>query len=183
VSLEDDKDYKAIKIPAHKEFITNILRGHSATESYALAFPHVKRNTAAAKGYKLKNQYGDIIERNAPINPDKVEAVAKETLHNLTLMAFADLGKMVDAKGEPLPLAKVPKEIRMAITEIEVEGDKLKYKVGGKLKAIEVLSKMVRLAPAETEININLLNERQRDEKIQEIIVRALNRNSSDNGD
>ena len=157
------------------------MKGNSATESYALAFPKAGRKTAAAKGYKLKNQYADIIERNAPINPDKIEDVANQTLHNLTLMAFADLGKMVDGNGMPLPLQKVPKEIRMAITEIEVEGDKLKYKVGGKLKALEVLAKIARLNQPETEININLINEEERDSKIKEIIVRAMKRDESEN--
>jgi hypothetical protein len=183
MSLSDDEDYKKIKIEAHKQFILNIMKGHNATESYALAFPNAGRKTAGVKGYKLKNQYMDIIERNAPINPDKIEDVANQTLHNLTLMAFADLGKMVNAKGVPLPLHKVPKEIRMAITEIEVEGNKLKYKVGGKLKALEVLSKIARLNAPETEININLINEEERDSKIKEIIVRAMNRNEGGDED
>jgi hypothetical protein len=180
MSLADDEEYKAIKIEAHKQFILNIMKGHNATESYSLAFPNAGRKTAGVKGYKLKNQYANIIERNAPINPDKIEDVANQTLHNLTLMAFADLGKMVNAKGVPLPLHKVPKEIRMAITEIEVEGNKLKYKVGGKLKALEVLSKIARLNAPETEINISLINEEERDSKIREIVVRAMNRNEEE---
>jgi hypothetical protein len=159
------------------------MKGHSATESYALAFPKANRRTAGTKGHKLKVQYAEIIERNAPINPDKIENVANQTLHNLTLMAFADLGAMVGADGMPLPLHKVPKEIRMAITEVEIEGQKLKYKIGGKLKALEVLSKIARLHTPETEININLINEEERDNKIKEIVVRAMSREEGDGED
>ena len=118
MSLEDDPDYKKIKLESHKAFILNMMKGNSATESYSLAFPDAKRTTAGVKGSKLKRKYGDIIERNAPINMDRIERVANQTLHNLTLMAFADAGEIVDRDGNPKPLHSLSKGMRMAFDKV-----------------------------------------------------------------
>ena len=49
MSLEDDPDYKKIKLESHKAFILNMMKGNSATESYSLAFPDAKRTTQTAE--------------------------------------------------------------------------------------------------------------------------------------
>ena len=171
MSLSDDPDFKKIKVEGYKQFLTNLLAGHNGIKSYQMAYPNASPKTAGVKATQLKKKYGHILERNAPINPDTIEDVANETLHNLKLMAFADIGKMVDKEGVPLPLQKIPKEIRMAITEIEVEGNKLKYKVGGKLKALEVLAKIARLHQPETaSVNIELITEEERNSRLKEIV-------------
>lgn len=174
-NLQDDDEFIKAK-PAHQQFLMNLISGKSTTESYALAFPKAKRTTAGAKGHKLKTQYAQLLERVQPLNPDTIENISNQTLHNLTLMAFADLGDIVDENGEPKHIHKIPRSVRMAITEIEIEGNKVKYKVGGKLKALEILSRVARLNPVDNEINISLINEEERDSKIKEIIVRAQGR-------
>lgn len=176
MALEDDEDYKAIKVEGHKKFIVNVLKGNNPTTAYALAYPHQKHSAALAKASGLRKKYGHIIERNAPLDSVKLERVANQTLHHLTLMAFADLGEMIDGNGEVKPIHLIPKPIRMAITEVEVDGSKVKYKLGGKMKALEVLSKVARLHSETPEINISLITEEERDSKIKEIVVAAMKR-------
>mgnify|MGYP003352953318 CR=1 FL=1 len=163
MSLSDDPDFKKIKVEGYRQFLTNLLAGHNGIKSYQMAYPNASYRAAGVKATQLKKKYGHILERNAPLNPDKIEDVANETLHNLSLMAFADIGKMVDKEGVPLPLQQIPREVRMAITEIEVEGGRLKYRVGGKLKALEILAKIARLHQPETaSVNIELISEEER---------------------
>ena len=181
MSLSDDPDFKKIKVEGYRQFLTNLLAGHNGIKSYQMAYPNASPKTAGVKATQLKKKFGHILERNSPINPDRIEDVANQTLHNLSLMAFADLGQMVDAKGMPLPLQQVPVEIRMAITEIEVDGEKLKYKVGGKIKALEILAKIARLHQPETaSVNIELITEEERNSRLKEIVISAMTREDED---
>lgn len=180
MALEDDEDYKAIKSEGHKRFIVNVLKGNNPTNAYRLAYPNHKYTVALTKASVLNKKYGHIIERNAPIDSVKLEKIANQTLHHLTLMAFADLGDMIDKNGEVKPVHLIPKPIRMAITEIEVDGNKIKYKMGGKIKALEVLSKVARLHSEQPEVNISLITEEERDSKIKEIVVRAMKRDEGE---
>ena len=183
MALEDDEDYKKIKVQGHRDFIANVLKGNNPTQAYALAYPNQKHSAALTKGSLLKKKYGHIIERNAPLDSVRLDKVANQTLHHLTLMAFADLGEMLDKNGEIKPIHLVPKHIRMAITEVEVDGNKIKYKMGGKIKALEVLSKVARLHQEAPEINISLITEEERDSKIKDIVVRAMKRDEGDDNE
>lgn len=176
MALEDDEDYKKIKSERHKNFIVNVLKGHNSTTAYRMAYPHQKASMALSHSSNLRKKYGHIIERNAPLDSVKLERVASLTLHHLQQMAFADLGEMIDSKGEVKPVHLIPKPLRMAITEVEVDGGKIKYKLGGKMKALEVLSKVARLHSEVPEINISLITEEERDRQIKEIVVGALAR-------
>lgn len=162
--------------PSHQEFITHILEGKNATESYALAFPNANRKTSGVKGHKLKNQYSHIISSKTRVNPDMIKEIAEETIANLTLMAFADTSLMFDKKGMLKPLSSIPKEIRMSITEIEVKGKKVSYKIGGKLKALEILAKVVKLTDQQPEISISIMTEQEKNDRIKEILVKAIGR-------
>ena len=178
MALEDDKEWKAIKRETHKVFLSNLLRGKTATESYQIAFPTANKVQAGKKGYELKKRYELLLERHAPIPPLALESVANKTLENLSIMAFADVGELTDSNGKPLPLKEIPAGLRMAITEVEISGKRVKYKIGGKVKALEILSRVARLHEDKTEINISLITEEERDNKIKEIVVRAMDRNS-----
>jgi hypothetical protein len=178
-SIEKDKDYLLLR-HSHQQFILGVMSGKTYTDAYLAAFPNATKKTAGTKGSEMRTKYLHIIERNSPINPDTLHDVANETLHNLSQMAFADLGKMVDADGIPLPLHKIPLEIRIAITEVEVEGKRISYKVGGKIKALEALSRIAGLHKEEPQVQVNLLPQEERDKQIKEIIVRAMARGSEE---
>ena len=169
------EEFEKLK-PSHQEFITHILEGKNATESYALAFPNANRKTAGVKGHKLKNQYSHIIADRTRTNPDLVREIAEQTIANLTLMAFADTSLMFDKKGMLKPLNQIPKEIRMSITEIEVKGKKVSYKIGGKLKALEILAKVARLTDQQPEVSITIMTEEEKQNRIREILVQAVGR-------
>jgi hypothetical protein len=175
MALEDDEEYQNLK-PNHQAFVYNILTGKNATDSYALAFPKANRKTAGVKGSVLKEKFSDMLHRHAPINLDKIDKVANQTLHNLTLMAFADIGDIVDSDGRPKALHKMPKPLRMAITEVEVEGEKIKYKIGGKTKAMEILAKIAKLHNDVPEINVSIITEEERESRLKEIVVKAMSR-------
>jgi len=174
-----EEEFDKLK-PTHKEFITNILNGKSATESYALAFPNASRKTAGVKGHKLKTQYAHIIASSTQTNPDLVRDIAEQTIANLTLMAFADTSLMFDKKGMLKPLSSIPKEIRMSITEIEVKGKKVSYKIGGKLKALEILAKVARLTESQPEVSITIMTEEEKEKRIKEILVQAVRRDADE---
>ena len=174
-SISDDPEYMMAK-ESHKQFITNILNGMNNTEAYALAYPNASYKVCGSKGSILRTKYEPLINRYVPLTPDHINKITDETIGNLTLMAFADASDMFGKDGKPLPIKKMPKAIRMGITEVEVKGNKVSYKIGGKLKALELLAKVARLTDNAPEISITLMSEEEKEQKIREILVRAVGR-------
>ena len=179
-SITDDPEYQMAKA-SHKQFITNILNGMNNTEAYSLAFPNASKPVCGSKGAVLRAKYEPLINRYVPLTPEQVNKITDETIGNLTLMAFADVSDMFDKHGKPLPVKKMPKAIRMGITEVEVRNNKVSYKMGGKLKALEILAKVARLTEEKTEVSITLMTEEEKNAKIKEILVRAVARNEDEN--
>lgn len=179
MAIEDDPEWKSIKKNSHKQFISFMLAGKNSTEAYALSFPNASRKTAGQHGHQLKNKYKDILARQAPIPSVALERVASQTLENLTLMAFADVVDMVDEHGKPRALQDIPKPLRMAITEVEIDGERVKYKVGGKAKAIEILARIARLTENDPKIEITMITEEERQSKLREIVINAMRREDS----
>ncbi len=74
---------------------------------------------------------------------------AERTLLELQRVAHADLGEAFDANGKLLPLAKMPADVRKALSGIDTEDTKdgavLKVKLHDKLKALELLGKYQKL--------------------------------------
>ena len=174
--MEEDVEYQALT-DKHKLFIANVLAGKTYTQSYADVYPDANRKTAGTKGCTLYNKYKNLIERHKPVNKELLQVIANETVASLKQIAFADIGLVVDPhSGKPLPLHRIPREVRMGITEIEVRGDRYSYSMGGKIKAMELLAKICRLEePAQTTVNISISSE-EREAKIKEILVRASSR-------
>lgn len=175
MSLENDEEYRKLK-DTHKRFISHLLSGKNATESYSLVFPNASRATAGQHGWKLKDKYKELIAKWTPIPSVALERVASQTLENLTLMAFADVADMVDKDGKPKALSDIPKPLRMAITEVEIDGDRVKYKVGGKAKALELLAKISRITNDQPQVEITMISEEERQSRLKEIVVKALQR-------
>lgn len=179
-SITEDPEYQMAK-ESHKQFINGILNGKSNTDAYALAFPKASRPVCGSKGAVLRAKYEPLLNRYVPLTPEQVNKITDETIGNLTLMAFADVSDMFDKHGKPLPVKKMPKAIRMGITEVEVRNNKVSYKMGGKLKALEILAKVARLTEEKTEVSITLMTEEEKNAKIKEILVRAVARNEDEN--
>lgn len=178
-SITEDPEYLMAK-DSHKEFITHILNGKSNTDAYALAFPKASRPVCGSKGAVLRAKYEPLINRYVPLTPEHINKISDETIGNLTLMAFADVSEMFDKNGKPLPVKKMPKAIRMGITEVEVRNNKVSYKMGGKLKALELLAKVARLTEDKTEVSITLMSEEEKNARIREILVRAVSRDGEE---
>lgn len=180
MAIEDEEEFILAKKP-HKLFMLNILKGMNATEAYSQAFPKAKRSTAATHGWILKKKYEGLLSRHILINSTQLERLANETLANLVLMAFADVGDIVDELGKARALKDIPKPLRMTITEIEMDNNKVKYKMTGKLKALELLTKIVRLSNDAPQTEINIISDEERKQKIKEIIYNATNRETKKN--
>jgi len=181
MSMEQDPEYDNAK-QSHKDFITAVMAGKSHTDAYALAFPNASRKTAGSKATVLYRKYKNLIQRHSPLTADMVQVIADQTIQNLKQMAFADASDMIDkTSGRPLPLHKMPKAVRMGITEMSVSGNKYKYVMGGKMKALELLAKITKLDEApKTEVNISITQE-EKENRIREILVQAISREGKDN--
>jgi hypothetical protein len=174
--IEQDPEYKNLK-PKHREFITLVLNGKSYSDAYAELYPNAStRKIAGCKGSLLAKKYAPLINRYKPLTPEMVKQIGEETIANLTLMAFADMEDMFGKDGKLLPIKKMPKAIRMGITEVEVKGNKVSYKVGGKVKALEILAKVARLTETQPEVSITIMTEEEKQNRIREILVQAVGR-------
>lgn len=174
LTIADDPEYKAIKLETHKQFLRNIMQGYNPTEAYLRAFPNAtNRKKAGQSAYKLKERYADLLNRNLPLDQVAIARVANRTLQNLENMAFADVGELLDADGKPLPLKQVPPHIRMAISKIKIGPEGVEYELAGKVKSLEVLSRVARIDGKNTNINIAHINVEDRDARLAEILVRA----------
>jgi hypothetical protein len=111
-----------------------------------------------------------IIQRENLARVSRIEDAAAKTTENLMAMAFSDVGQVVDDVGRPRKIRDLPEPLRKAITDIEVEGDSIRYKLGGKLKALEILGKMSNLIK-EPSVNLNFISEEERNKKILEILT------------
>lgn len=174
-SLEDDPQFKELK-DQHKQFIRYLLEGRSAVDSYSLCYPKAGYNTAAAKGHELKHKpvVQELLRKNDYEGSHIIRDTANATVENLRAMAFADLGDIFKPDGTLKPIRSLPKALRISITEIEVEGDKVKWKLGGKTKALELLSKITKIAAEPTtQVEVNIISEEERDRAINEILIKA----------
>ena len=164
----------------HKEFVSHLLAGDNGIDAYMKAYPRVKYSTANSKASILYNK--DYIQQVLQLaNRDKVASIEEagiKTIQQLQNMAFADVGGVIDmATGKPKALADLPPALRQSISEVEIDGDRVKYKLGGKIKSLELLAKITKLTDAAaTQVNIQILNESERDEKIQQILIKAITR-------
>ncbi len=174
-TIESDPEYQNLK-QNHKDFIANVLAGKNYTDSYHLVYPNASRRTSGTKGCGLYNKYKNLIDRHQAVTPQTLSAIANETVANLKAIAFSDPSKIVDSEGKIVPMHRLPQEIKLGITEVSIKGDVVKYKMDGKLKAMELLARICKLDEgSQTTVNI-AISESERENKIKEILVRALGR-------
>jgi len=175
--LEADEDYKKLT-NIQKKFVSNVINGFNYTEAYMQAGSKTNRRAAAVKGSELAISCRELIERHIFIPNTSIEKMADKTLGNLAAIAFADPAEIIDNKtGKPKALKDMPLNLRLAITEIEIEGDVVKYKFGGKTKSLEMLAKIGKLFNDQQNVQVAIITEEDRDNKIREILISAANRN------
>ena len=110
-------------------FIDEYLKTSNATNSYIFAYytskgkPEPKKSIGNVNGSKLLSTHSIASEvarrlelkakENKILNP-------QEVLEGICFIASADPAALIDeATNEPLPIHKIPKEVRLAITQIE----------------------------------------------------------------
>jgi hypothetical protein len=175
MALRDDPEFLAIP-QKHQELVALLVDGITPTVAYGRLYPNASHSSCKKKGSHYNIKYKNIILRNSPMQFVDIKKIADQTLKNLTLMAFADVGEIFDGYGKVRTIKEMPKELRMCVTEIEVEGDRVKYKLNGKMEAVKCLAKISRLAPETTAIQVNLISEEEKAKRIQEILITALQR-------
>jgi len=182
MSIEEHPDFKKAK-ESHQRFMLAIAAGHNATKAYELCYPNASKATCTSKGHTLKNKYSHILAQQSIVSTATLERIGNQTLENIALMAFADPAELFDEQGKPRQLKDIPKNLRLSLSEVEIDGDRVRYKMGGKQRSLEILAKAVKLFDDKSEINISLITEEQRDNKIREILINAVKRESGDAGD
>mgnify|MGYP006275890811 CR=1 FL=1 len=183
MSIENDPDWIKIKVEGHKKFINAFLAGKNATEAYQSAYPNASRRTSNEKGYRLKERYKELIERQTYIPSVALERVASRTLENLTQMAFADPAEMLDRNGNPRNLKDIPKALRMAITEVEIDKKGMRFKLGGRTQALQLLAKIAKIDRDEPETQIAIITQEEKNAQLRDILVGAMRREKSERYD
>lgn len=184
--MSDFKKYpQYLKLnPEQQIFTSGVISGLTLQEAYHAAYPQAGPKTVASKAYKLiKNENVAYCVREAKRDlAAGLEATQIATIESIKEMAFADPQEFMKVDGTPRKLKDVPKELRACITEVEFDGDKVKYKLTGKLKALELLAKMCRLTESQsTQVQVNIMTENERDDKIKEILVKAIGNDTDGN--
>jgi len=180
MALEGDLVFQKLKEPVQK-FIMNVLAGFNFVQSYIMSHPGAENNAIIrGRAWKLaaRPDVRLIIDRENKLRASRIEEAAALTTENLLSMAFADVGEVIDENGKPRKLRELPDPLRKSITEIEVDGDCVKYRLGGKLKALEILGKMTNLFK-EPKVELNVITEEERTKRILEIIQAAKDRESN----
>ena len=178
MSIEKDPEYIALP-ETHKKFINNLYQGQSATEAYKGAFPNASRATAATRGGNLKKKYEPLFQKHALVPSIALERIASKTLENLQAMAFADPKDMMRGKSLK-PISEMPEALRMAISEVQVDGDKMSFKLGGRIKALEILARMCNMGNEGQEVAVKIMTDEEKIGKLRELVVAVRKREGLD---
>lgn len=129
-----------------KRFVAEYLVDLSATQAAIRAGYSAK--TAHSQGPRLLGHAGvaAAIAAAKEKRAEKVGLRAEEVLEQVRLLASADPRRIVDEKGRLIPLHKLPDDIAMAVSSVEVTKDgSLKYRLWDKNSALEKAMKHLGL--------------------------------------
>lgn len=174
MALEDNPDFRVLP-DKDKKFIYHLLKGRTAKEAYKLTHPTATKRSCETKGSQLRQKYKHFVEESLS-QGGLLEGVNKRVVENLVAMAFADTGELLDEQGRPRSLKDIPPNLRRCITEFEIDGEHIRYKLTGKLKSLETLAKITRLTENSPAVQVEVITESQRDAKLDSILVNALKR-------
>lgn len=122
-----------------------IKAGYSKTVARKKAFTWVGKS-----GQNEKTHVADFVKENLRKRLDKLEIDGTMVLKEIGKIAFSnplDILRMVENKKDLTidDLKKIPAELLAGVSEIVVEDGKIRIKIAGKLKALELLGKKFQL--------------------------------------
>lgn len=140
----------------HELFCQELLLLKPQQRAYQKAYPGVSLNVASAASSRLLDDVR-VRERLAYLKKEQRERykMTADDIHaRLVMAAFVDPADMFDADGNPIPIHKLPPEVRLSIESFEVEdivvgegdnkvniGRTSKIKVISKAKSLELLGR------------------------------------------
>lgn len=157
-------------------FVREYLKDGNATQA-AIRAGFSKKNAANIASKLLKkSQVAAQLATKVERIEAKAEIDAAEVLNEIKRVALVDIGQALDSEGRPLPLDKMPEDVRRAIQGLEVTeiwgheddgqgnrgkaviGQVKKLRMGDKLRALELLGKHLKLFTDVHEHRVSLLD-------------------------
>jgi len=148
--------------PKHELFINEYLQTFNATRSYLKIYPDSSEEAARANAARLitNDNIKAEIEKRIDLLKERVPSDIIQHLKNLIFFNPADL---LDDNGDISPLKLKENKIPGIISSITVDekyGEKgssrrVSFKLTDQNKAIELMSKILKLYEDKTELNVN----------------------------
>jgi phage terminase small subunit len=142
-------------------------------EEYALDLCATQAAIRAGYSEKTADRIGSRLLRNVGVatfienatqkRSERTNITSDLVLRELALIAFADIGDVLDADGNPLPIKAMPVHIRRSIAAIEVvqisgtkKGTVTRVRLNDKLRALELLGRHLGLFCVKVEVSGNV---------------------------
>lgn len=142
------------KAPQHREDLFVIAYCETRNVVQAAIAAGYSEKTAHIEGGKLlkKQQVRDKVRQRIHLAISPADITPERMSLELARVAFSDIRKMYDEKGDPLHPKELDDDTAAAVSEIETGVFKKKVKLLDKLRAIDLLGKFMQLgAPLKIE--------------------------------
>lgn len=128
-----------------ERFLREYLVDHNAKQAairtgYAPKAAEVQGSVLLSKP-KVKARLAELAQLQAA----RLDLTADTVLSELLLLAKVDPKDLVDARGRPLPMHKIPEAVRRAISSVEVTKEGTKYRLWSKTTSLELLGRHLKL--------------------------------------
>lgn len=138
-----------------RKFCEEYLVDFNSTRA-ATAAGYAERSAAVSgvrllKNRKIQDQLGDVVERSLGLS----QIQAAEVISMITRMASVDPLDIFDDTGALKPLSDIPKAARQCISGVSHGPHGVSVKLEGRLKALELMGKYLKLWTDGTNINID----------------------------
>src|SRR3954447_19238458 len=124
-------------------FYLDTLDGQLSAE---LAVYSKKSARDRSKDLQRNAKVREAIDRGIAEKERELKCKCVRTMEHAYAQATADIGELFDDDGAPLPLRKMPREVRRAIHSIEVEFENVIVKQMQDGKEVETVKRIPRLA-------------------------------------
>jgi phage terminase small subunit len=140
--------------PKQQLFIKEYLVDLNGAEAAKRAGYQQKRAREVAYQLLKKPHIKRAIDEALKARGDKIDTRAQDVIQRLRDIAFADLAEAFDGEGQPLPVPKMPKHLRLALSSVKAStiyaqgvdiGEKLEIRLSDRIKALELLGKHLGL--------------------------------------
>lgn len=166
--------------PLQEAFIREYLIDKNGTQAAIRAGYSDNPASAAQQAYEnlRKPEIRSTIRRQLKAYYERLDITPERVLHELMLLATADIGDAYDEDGKLLPIKKIPQHIRRAISSIE-DGENIKIKLAEKRGPLELLAKNLKLLTEKHEVTgkdgapFGELSDEQVEARFQALIEKA----------